>query len=160
MKASLVLAANVALSLVRVGLADECHNICADVKKGVSSKSGCSAFRNSLPRPKVRRLHCASIDRYPKRDTCNMLIIYCDRARECSGLGHHLQQHYYTITSTKIASSLLSPTFRSLLFEKTQTSTPYFRADFKQMPIRLQGGRRYELLRRVCQWRIPSAVCF
>ncbi|CAM9466084.1 unnamed protein product [Hapterophycus canaliculatus] len=42
--------------IVSVGvgtLADECHNICADVKKGVSFKSACSAFRSSLPKPKV-----------------------------------------------------------------------------------------------------------
>eukprot|EP00752_Nemacystus_decipiens_P002123 g2026.t1 len=52
-QAMLVLVASVAFLLARLALADECHDICADVKKVVNCKAGCSAFRNSLPRPKV-----------------------------------------------------------------------------------------------------------
>ena len=32
------------------------------------------------------------------------------------------------------------------------------RTGFEQMPSGLQGGSRHELLRRVRQWRVPSAV--
>lgn len=56
MKATVVLTAGVILSASTVVKADECHNICADVKKGISYKAGCSPFRNSLPKPKVGRL--------------------------------------------------------------------------------------------------------
>lgn len=41
------------LSTAIATIADECHIICADVKRSVPFKSACSAFRNSLPRPKV-----------------------------------------------------------------------------------------------------------
>lgn len=54
MKATLALLTNVITLVATVTTADECHNVCADVKKVVSFKSGCSPFRNSLPRPKVR----------------------------------------------------------------------------------------------------------
>ncbi|CAM9889244.1 unnamed protein product [Scytosiphon promiscuus] len=53
MRTSSLLAISSILSVVVVTIADECHNICADVKKGVSFKSACSAFRSSLPKPKV-----------------------------------------------------------------------------------------------------------
>ncbi|CAM9095800.1 unnamed protein product [Ectocarpus fasciculatus] len=52
MKAPLVFTINVILSVTATS-ADECHDICADVKKSVGFKAGCSEFRNSLPRPKV-----------------------------------------------------------------------------------------------------------
>ena len=52
MKAGLVIGVNMILS-AGIATADECHNLCADVKNSVSFKSGCSPFRNSLPRPKV-----------------------------------------------------------------------------------------------------------
>ncbi|CAN0177924.1 unnamed protein product [Ectocarpus sp. 4 AP-2014] len=52
MKAPLVFTINVILSVTATS-ADECHDICADVKKRVGFKAGCSEFRNSLPRPMV-----------------------------------------------------------------------------------------------------------
>lgn len=54
MKAPLVFTINVILSVTATATsADECNNICVDVKKSVGFKAGCSEFRNSLPRPKV-----------------------------------------------------------------------------------------------------------
>lgn len=53
MKAGLVISINVILWVAGVATADECYELCADVKNSVSFKSGCSPFRNSLPRPKV-----------------------------------------------------------------------------------------------------------
>eukprot|EP00904_Undaria_pinnatifida_P000723 jgi/Undpi1/10651/HiC_scaffold_29.g13101.m1 len=55
MKTGLVIAGGVILSTAGAATADECHSLCAAVKNDVSFKSGCSPFRNSLPRPKVAR---------------------------------------------------------------------------------------------------------
>lgn len=141
-----MLAANLVLSLVRLGLADECHNICADVKKGVNFKSGCSAFRNSLPRPKVR--HPRSPDIYTQNAIIELSFLCCDLARKC------------LLGSSCICERSTHTHSPSIVSDNTRASPRHQHAGFKHMPVSLQGGGRFELLRRVHQWRTPSAVCF
>lgn len=148
MKATLVLAANVVLSLVglRVGLADECHNICADVQNGVHVKSGCSAFRNALPRPKVRRPRSSPDEVAQNANIISDMLFVLRSCRECPG---HV---------VKGRMGLFPHRLRC--FRTHKRRRPHLCAGFEHMPVRLQGGGRFELLRRVRQWRISAAVYF
>ena len=74
---------------------DECRNVCTDVKRAASFKTGCSAFRNSLPKPKVRPEHLfkscvAECDHRAETDPLlkfvkndHTLIIHNSGSREC-----------------------------------------------------------------------------
>lgn len=53
MRSNIAVPVLIVLLAAIAAVADECHIICADVKRSINAKSACSAFRNSLPRPKV-----------------------------------------------------------------------------------------------------------